>query len=138
DRCFAALAAWHLSADAAVPRASARRSSENARGKAEALLGGNVGAPTEGEAKQVLTAYGVPVVQGTVATSAEGAVAAAEAFGYPVVLKIESAAIAHKTEAGGVRVNLGSASDVKAAYSEILSNARKVTQDIAGVSVQPM
>ena len=86
----------------------------------------------------MLSAYGVPVVPDRLARSADEAVAAAAGFGYPVALKIESPAIAHKTEAGGVRLNLADEAGVRLAYAEVIANAKKVTSDIAGVLVQPM
>ncbi len=99
------------------------------------------GAPfTEREAKQFLSAAGIPVTRETLAHSQADAVAAAGALGYPVVLKVESAAIAHKTEVGGVRVGLADASAVAAAYSEILAavKAKAPHAEIAGVVVQEM
>src|SRR6185369_5961565 len=101
-------------------------------------LGETPGVLTERRAKQVLAAYGVPVVPNKLARSASEAVAAAAGFGYPVALKIESAAIAHKTEAGGVRLGVADEAGVRAAFEEITANARKITTDIAGVLVQPM
>ncbi len=138
DRCFAAIAAWHARSEAPAPRTAARRCGPGAKSAAEAFLGPATGVLTERLAKCVLSAYGVPVVPDALAQSADEAVAAASGFGYPVVLKIESPAIAHKTEAGGVRLALADPMSVRTAYTEILTNARKVTADIAGVLVQPM
>jgi len=138
DRCFAAIAAWHARAAATAPRAFARRSDPGAKAVAGEVLGAAPGALTERQAKRVLAAYGVPVVPDRLALSADEAVAAAAEYGYPVVLKIESPAIAHKTEAGGVRLGLMDAAAVRAAYAEIVANAQKITSDIAGVLVQPM
>jgi acetyl coenzyme A synthetase (ADP forming)-like protein len=94
----------------------------------------------EAEALELLAAYGIPVARGALATTAEAAVAGAEAMGYPVVLKIVAPAIVHKTEAGGVQVNLGDASEVRTAYQEILEGARKAHPGAAvtGVLVQRM
>lgn len=61
---------------------------------------------TEAESKQLLNAYGIPTVETQVATSAEAAVAAANQMGYPVVLKLFSETITHKTDVGGVQLNL--------------------------------
>jgi len=80
----------------------------------------------------------VPVIPDKLARSPDEAVAVAAGFGCPVALKIESPAIAHKTEAGGVRLKLSGEAPVRAAYAEIIANATKVTSDIAGVLVQPM
>lgn len=138
DRCFAAIAAWHARADAVAPVEAVRRSEAAAKSAAGQILTGAGQTLTERQAKRVLAAYGIPVVADKLATTAAEAAAAAEEFGYPVALKIESAAIAHKTEAGGVRLGLGDADGVRAAFAGIVSNARKVTSDIAGVLVQPM
>lgn len=75
--------------------------------------------------KQLLAAHGVPAVAERVATSADEAVAVADALGYPVVLKVLSPDIAHKTEAGGVRLHLASAEQVRQAYGEVLASARR-------------
>jgi acyl-CoA synthetase (NDP forming) len=99
------------------------------------------GAPfTEREAKLFLASCGIPVTRESLARSADEAVAAAASLGYPVVLKIESADIAHKTEAGGVRIGLGDGAAVATAYLEILANVKAMAPkaSIAGVVVQEM
>ena len=95
---------------------------------------------TEREAKQFLASAGLPVTRESLARSEQEAVAAAGAIGYPVVLKVESAAIAHKTEVGGVRVGLADAASVAVAYREILASVRQMAPgaDIAGIVVQEM
>jgi acyl-CoA synthetase (NDP forming) len=87
----------------------------------------------EAESKALLSRYGVPVPPGRVVGSAEEAAAAAEDLGFPVVLK--ALGIAHKTEAGGVRLDLGSPQDVAAAVTEIshLSESFLVEKMIDGV-----
>jgi acetyl coenzyme A synthetase (ADP forming)-like protein len=92
------------------------------------------------EAKQVCDAYGIAVPQERLATSAAEAVTFAQGIGYPVVLKIVSPDILHKTEAKGVLVGLSSAEDVSAGYDTIISNAMayKADADITGVQVQQM
>ncbi len=94
----------------------------------------------EDEGLQLLAAYGIPVARGELATSAEEAVRHAERMGYPVVLKIVASAILHKTEVGGVRVNLGDAVEVRRAFDQILLGARTAQPDavISGVLVQAM
>src|SRR6185503_13187725 len=74
------------------------------------------------------------------ATSVEAAVGHAERMGYPVVLKIVAPGIVHKTEVGGVQVNLVDAAEVRRAYDRILLGARTALPDaiISGVLVQPM
>ncbi|MBC8038702.1 MAG: acetate--CoA ligase family protein [Rhizobiales bacterium] len=91
----------------ARPDAPSAMTAEPTRGQGEAAL-------SEFAAKQLLKSYGLPVPEG-IACKAEDAVNAASKLGYPVVLKVSSSAIAHKTEAGGIALNLTSAEDVKAA-----------------------
>lgn len=95
---------------------------------------------TEVESKQILTAYGIPVVQTCVAASAAAAIDCAEAIGYPVVLKLFSKTITHKTDVGGVQLNLANAEAVQRAYQTIeTSVSEKVGFDhFLGVTVQPM
>lgn len=95
---------------------------------------------TEREAKQVLQACGVKAASDEVARSAAEAAAAANRTGYPVVLKVESEDIPHKTDAGAVKLNLRSDAEVAAAFDDIMGNAKKAvpTALIHGVLVQPM
>ncbi len=95
---------------------------------------------TAPEAKVVADAYGIPVPKEGVATSAAQAESLAAGMGYPVVMKIVSPDILHKTEAGGVLVGVKSAEEVKAGYETILANAKKYKADakIEGVQVQQM
>ncbi|MYZ48923.1 acetate--CoA ligase family protein [Propylenella binzhouense] len=95
---------------------------------------------TAPEGKLVCDAYGIPVPQEGVATSADAARQLAERMGYPVVLKIVSPDILHKTEAGGVLVGLKSAEEVAKGYDTILANAKSYKADakIDGVQVQQM
>ena len=95
---------------------------------------------TEYESKQVLGAYGIPTVETRLAQSADEAVAIAEEIGYPVVLKLNSETITHKTDVGGVRLDLATAGEVRHAYETM---ARTVGEkfspaDFLGVTVQPM
>ena len=92
------------------------------------------------EAKRVCDAYGINVPQEGLATSADEAVSLAEEIGYPVVLKIVSPDILHKTEAKGVLVGLGTADEVSSGYDEILTNAKayKADASVTGVQVQLM
>jgi acetyltransferase len=92
------------------------------------------------EGQALLTACGVNTAAAKLATSADEAVAAAQALGYPVALKIESPDILHKTEAKGVTLNLKDAEAVRAAYGQLVANARQYKSDarIAGVLVQAM
>src|SRR5918999_1231715 len=95
---------------------------------------------TEFEAKQVLTAYGIPTVQTEVARSPDRAVELADSLGYPVVLKLDSETITHKTDVGGVRLNLQSAEEVRLAYDEMESSIKENhgAEDFGGAAVQRM
>jgi len=93
---------------------------------------------TADEAKTIAGAYAIPVPPSGVARKAEDAVALADGMGYPVVLKVESEAILHKTDAGGVLTNIGNADQVAAGFAQVMENARAFDAgaDIAGVLVQ--
>src|ERR1700683_2779162 len=95
---------------------------------------------TAPEGKLVCDAYGIPVPKEGVATSAAEAAKIATGMGFPVVMKIVSPDILHKTEAGGVRVGVKNAADVEANYATILANAKKYKADakIEGIQVQQM
>src|SRR4051794_20477748 len=92
------------------------------------------------EAKRVADAYGIPVPGEGLATSADEAVSLAEEMGYPVVAKIVSPDILHKTEAKGVLVGLKSGEEVRQGYDTIVENAKAYKSDakITGVQIQQM
>ena len=94
----------------------------------------------ETEAKAICMEYAIPVTKFKLAKNAREAAEFAEQLGYPVVLKIVSPDIIHKSDAGGVMVNLKSKAEVQDAYGKILENAKKykATAKIAGVLVQEM
>ncbi len=92
---------------------------------------------TERESKQILAAYDIPVTDTRLAATAEEAVTAAQAIGYPVVLKLHSEVVTHKSDKGGVKLKLESDSAVRAAFSEIQA-AFPEPGSFAGVTVQPM
>ena len=109
--------------------------------KAKALLreaGGR--ALTEAEGKRLLALYGIPVTRETVAKTAAEAASLAKAIGFPVALKIVSPQIMHKTEAGGVVLNVQSEEEARAAFEQIMANARQYNSaaELQGVSVQEM
>ncbi len=95
---------------------------------------------TEVESKALLKAYGIPVNETTVAVSADEAVDHATAMGYPVVLKIHSRDIVHKSDADGVRLGLGDSDAVRSAYQNIIAAAEAYAPNavVQGVTVQPM
>lgn len=92
---------------------------------------------TEFESKQALAAYDLPVTETRVAQSADEAVSHASAIGYPVVLKLNSETVSHKSDRGGVKLNLASEAAVRAAYAEIEA-AFSEGNAFQGVTVQPM
>ncbi len=133
-------------------RASADAIIQNARKLGRALL-------TEHESKQLLAAYGIPTVDTRIAATEEDAVKEAEAIGYPVVLKLYSETITHKTDVGGVQLNLRNAAAVRRAWRAIQAgvekfsasqdeadspkshdkaHASRITHHFLGVTVQPM
>jgi acetate---CoA ligase (ADP-forming) len=91
------------------------------------------------EALAVFRAYGIPVLESRVATSADDAAAAAEAMGLPVVLKVESPDVVHKTDVGGVVLNVGTAEEVRSEYDAMVARVRAKLPDarLDGVLVQP-
>ncbi len=95
---------------------------------------------TENESKQVLGAYYIPIVKTQLVEDADAAAAAAEAIGYPVVLKLNSETITHKTDVGGVQLNLRDADAVRSAFKRIQDavSERVGAQHFQGVTVQPM
>jgi len=109
------------------------------RSKAQELLRGK-GALTEHQAKLILDCYEIPRVREAVAQSATQAAQIAEDLGYPVAMKISSPQIMHKTEAGGVRLNLTKKTEVKDTYRELLRRGEAYNPDalIEGVLIQEM
>ena len=95
---------------------------------------------TEIEAKKILTEAGIACTEIKLATTAKEAAAAAKKMGFPVVLKIVSQDILHKTDVGGVKLNLNNEDEVGKAFDEIMKSAKKhkPKAKIDGVSVQPM
>ncbi len=95
---------------------------------------------TEIEAKELLKGAGINVVDTRLATSKEKAVSISKELGFPVVLKIASADVVHKSDAGGVKLGLGTAAQVGKAYGDIMKAIKKEYPQakIEGVSVQKM
>lgn len=95
---------------------------------------------TEIEAKQLLKGAGISVVDTRLATSKEQAVAIAKELGFPVVMKIASADVVHKSDAGGVKLGLKTAAQVGKAYDDIMKSIKAAFPNakIDGVSVQAM
>jgi acetyltransferase len=114
-----------------------RAASPEGRETVSSILRGST-AYTEYDAKRVLAAYGVPVTREDMATSEQEAVDLAERIGYPVVLKIQSPSIRHKTEVRGVMTGLREEAEVRSAYRAVLANAATFAPEavITGVLVQ--
>ena len=95
---------------------------------------------TEAEAKKLLEYYDIPVVKTSVAKTADEAAVLASQIGYPVVLKILSPQIVHKTDAGGVVLDINSEAELRKAFDLIMQRAREYNPnaEIQGVTVQPM
>ncbi len=95
---------------------------------------------TEIESKEVLAEAGIPVARATLARTPKEAAEAATKAGFPVVLKIVSPDITHKSDVGGVRVGLESAAEVQSAFDEIVASVKSKQPEarIEGVAVQPM
>lgn len=95
---------------------------------------------TEIESKELLKEAGIPVVEANLARTKKEAVALSKRMGFPVVLKIVSPDVIHKSDSGGVKLGLSNATQVGNAYSEILSAVKKhyPKAKIQGVSVQKM
>jgi acetyltransferase len=114
-------------------RETADRIVKTVRGRQRTIL-------TEFESKCLLEAYGIPTVKTHVAIGENQAVQAATDLGYPVALKLNSETITHKTDVGGVRLNLGGEAAVREAYRAIEKSVREHAGEgsFQGVTVQPM
>ncbi|WP_019379274.1 acetate--CoA ligase family protein [Virgibacillus halodenitrificans] len=95
---------------------------------------------SESEASNILDAYGIPTVKRSLAITADEAVQHAKQIGFPVVLKIDSPDIPHKSDANAIRLNVRNEQEVRHAFSEINKNAKwyKPNAKINGVAVQEM
>jgi len=114
-------------------RAQASEAVATARGNGRTLL-------TEAESKGLLAAYGIPTVETVIASSADQAVEAARRIQYPVVLKLHSETVTHKTDVGGVQLNLADETAVRSAYQNIRESVTRAAgaEHFRGVTVQPM
>ncbi|HMB07213.1 MAG TPA: acetate--CoA ligase family protein, partial [Isosphaeraceae bacterium] len=117
---------------------TSQRAKAEAIGRAARQAGRTV--LTEIESKQLLAAYGLPTVEARVAHDEGEAAAAADAIGYPVVVKLLSETITHKADVGGVQLNLADADAVRRAYRAIDDSVRRKVGPghVQGVTVQPM
>jgi len=94
----------------------------------------------EMESKALLSAFHIPVAQTMVAHSPNEALLIAQQLGFPVAMKVNSRDITHKSDTGGVMLNLGNAQAVRAAYHEIMENVKhsRPNAHLDGISIQPM
>lgn len=115
-----------------VDRAAAARLLKTAEKEGRHILGL--------ESFDILKAYGIPVVDTAFAKTAEEAVQAAEELRYPLVMKIISPQISHKSDVGGIKLSLKSAGEVRAAYEDMVENIPKKRPDatLKGVQLQKM
>jgi acetyltransferase len=116
-----------------VDEGAARRIIAQVRSEAERGV-------TEVESKAIFEAYGLPVAYTRLAEDEDRAVRLAETIGYPIVMKIISPDILHKSDAGGVKVNINGVDEVREAYAEIIANAKAydASAEIHGVAIQQM
>jgi acetyltransferase len=93
----------------------------------------------ETDSKEILAAYGLPVIRTEIAETEAQASRIGREMGYPLVMKVHSADITHKTDAGGIRLDLRTDADVCEAYRQIISSARRYKPDarMEGVTIQP-
>ncbi len=144
DMCLAFAAAHRFKMGLETPHDQPVTFSDVSRDDAHALLeaAGQAGRHhiTEHLAEQVLAAYGLPVLPGQVAASADEAVSIAGEIGYPVVMKVVSDDIIHKVDVGGVKLNIAADDAVRQAYEAITANALAHKSDavIEGILVQKM
>ncbi|MDR1999095.1 MAG: acetate--CoA ligase family protein [Frankiaceae bacterium] len=99
---------------------------------------GGRGTWAEHHAAAFLAGHGVPVVPQELVADADAAVAAAERVGYPVVVKLAADDIEHKSDIGGVKLNIGSPEQVRQAFDEVVAAGRGAGGEVVGALVQPM
>ncbi len=132
--CVQAARAWfdrrEFEAGYASPFAKPITRKSKAAAATSALLSSGR-ALSEYESKQLLSAYGIPVTDDRLVTSAAEAARAAADVGFPVVMKVSSPDLLHKSDLGLVEVGLNSAAEVKRAYNELLERARKANKKAA-------
>ncbi|MBT8092490.1 MAG: bifunctional acetate--CoA ligase family protein/GNAT family N-acetyltransferase [Gammaproteobacteria bacterium] len=114
--------------------------SEGARLIIESVLTEDRDVLTEPESLAVLTAFGIPTVRNAVARSANEALIVAESIGFPIAMKVLSSDISHKSDAGGVRLNIGSAQEVRGVYKQLLDQVGQKVPGarIDGVTIEKM
>ena len=129
-----------LQTPAGLTRGQEPPDTEGARLIIEAVLTEQRKILTEPESMAILNAFRVPTVRNAVAHSANEALIVAESIGFPIAMKVLSTDISHKSDAGGVRLNINSAQEVRGAYRQLLDNVQSRLPDakISGVTVEKM
>ncbi|HSN95027.1 MAG TPA: acetate--CoA ligase family protein, partial [Anaerolineaceae bacterium] len=114
--------------------------SDSAKQAVNEILAVGAGSFGEEETRKILQAYEIPVVPGDLAGNVDEAVQIAERVGYPVVLKISAEGILHKSDAGGIVLNLKNAQELRVAYSELILHIQEIapTAQIHGAMVERM
>src|SRR3989338_9881846 len=122
-----------------IPHAFKPKTQENEKIIAKVVSEGR-SVMTESEAKQMLSNYDIPIAKKGIAKTEAEAVETASDIGFPVVMKILSPDILHKTDVGGVKVNIQSKEHVKEAFKEIMTSAKKHAPkaDIHGIFIEKM
>ncbi|MCP4678885.1 MAG: acetate--CoA ligase family protein [Deltaproteobacteria bacterium] len=121
-------------------KSTAKDAASGSKDKALAILGQADKALTEHQGKELLSLYDIPVTKEDVATSEKHALEIIESVGYPAALKIDSPDIQHKTEAGGLKLNITNKDELITAYNEVMDNCRKYDPKakLNGVLIQEM
>jgi acetyltransferase len=129
-----------LQTPAGLPRGQKPPDGDGARLIIEAVLTEQRKILTEPESMAVLNAFRIPTVRNAVAHSANEALINAESIGFPVAMKVLSTDISHKSDAGGVRLNINSAQEVRGAYRQLVDAVHLSAPDaeISGVTVEKM
>jgi acetyltransferase len=129
-----------LQTPARLTRGQKPPDSDGARLIIEAVLTEQRDTLTEPESMAILNAFKIPTVRNGVAHSANEALVIAESIGFPVAMKVHSTEISHKSDAGGVRLNINSAQEVRGAYRQLIDQVSSRVPDatISGVTVEKM
>lgn len=120
-----------------VGNSPTRSTNPAAAARVRELAASGATALNEVDSKELLRAYGIKTAAERLATSPDAAVAAADAIGYPVVLKVVSSTVLHKSDVGGVVLNVASPAEVRSAYQQIIDSLRRhgIAEPIDGVLV---
>ena len=129
-----------LQTPSGLPRGQQPPDKEGARLIIEAVLTEQRKVLTEPESMAILNAFRIPTVRNAVAHTANEALIVAESIGFPIAMKVLSTDISHKSDAGGVRLNINSAQEVRGAYRQLIDTvqARLPDAKISGVNIEKM